>query len=251
MNKKNWASAIVLLALMLGLSTPGLAISLDFIGVAGGPSPVGPYKFIITGDVAIGGSTPLGALPDGEILGICNDISGGVPGFGPGDAWEVQKHNLADVPLLDVLDSGSLQYGKVGTGSETSTRAKFWHDSSTNFLYAEARDYQAGAWLANRVLVNIERTDSQYALWGLFKTNEVLTANQIALKTAAYAAVDSGNWDGWKSFAVYTMVPLGEAPPGGTQEIYVRVPEAASFASLGLYFGGLGLLGYAFRRRMK
>lgn len=251
MMKRNWSSLALTIAAATVSATTASAISLDFIGVPGGGN-IGPYSLQITGDVAILGPPALKALPNGLILGVCNDVAGTVSGTGVGNAWTVQKHALFNSTTNNI---GSLEKGKWDGAGSPSTNAKFFESTpADNFLDATLRDYKAGAWLANRVLNNVGgatgRANAQHALWGLFQTNYALTATQSALKTAAYTAIDSG-WNGWQTFAVYTKVPLGSAPPGGTQEFYVNVPEASSVASLGLYFGGLGLLGYAFRRRMK
>lgn len=250
---KKWCSIAPTIAMTMVFATTASAISLDFISVPGGGN-IGPYQLAITGDVAIAGPPALNALPNGLILGVCNDVAGTVSGFGPGSPWEVQKHALF---TGGAVNSGSLEFGAVGTGVQASTHAKFFGSNPPEFRDANLRDYKIGAYLANNVLTNTQRVDSQHALWAYFNLNHAATrplAQQISiglLIAAAEAAVDSGTWHVWKTFAVYTKVPLGTAPPGGIQEFYVKVPEAASFASLGLYIGGLGLLGYAFRRRMK
>lgn len=238
MKFKGLFTTLLVMALMLGVGTSASAITLELIGAPYGQT--GPYSMQLKGDLPVGGVPSLPALPDQTILMICSDISGGVPG----SVWEVQKHSLTAVSLA----SG------VGDGDPSATRAKFYGDHNIqNFLEATERDYRAGAWLAEQLFNSAgdpALEDKWHgALWGLFNLTQFQEASYVADRTAAYNAVD-GDWDGWKSYAVYTRVPL-EGPPGGTQEFYARVPEAAAFASLGLYLGGLGLLGYAFRRRMK
>lgn len=244
MKFKGLFATVVLMALMLGLGTSASAITLQFVGAPYGQT--GPYSMQLKDDLAVGGVPSLRALPDQTILMICSDVAGGVPGAGV--TWEVQKHSLT---------AASLASG-VGDGDPAATRAKFYGDHNiANFLEATEKDYRAGAWLADQLFKsagNAALEDKWHrALWGLFNLTQFQGGQYALDRVAAYNAIDGigqDPWDGWKSYAVYTRVPL-TGPPGGTQEFYARVPEAAALASFGLYLGSLGLLGYAFRRRMK
>lgn len=239
-------TALLALALMLGLAASASAITLRYVNAPYGQT--GPYEMRIAGDQPVGGSPYLQPLPNTptnqSILMICLDYAGTVPDpeINP---WEVQKHSLTNASLA----------AGVGDGNPTALPAKFYQGhSGVGFLQATERDYRAGAWLAEQLFNaagNASLEDKWHrALWGLFNTNAFQGGQYAIDRAAAYAAL--GNWTGWQNYAVYTRVPL-IGPPGGTQEFYarVRVPEAASLASFGLYLGGLGLLGYAFRRRMK
>lgn len=234
------------LVLLLVIATSASAISLRFVNAPTGQT--GPYGMRINNDLAVGGVPYLQPLPDtpvGQtILMVCNDYSGQVPDPDV-NPWEVQKHSLTNASLA----SG------VGDGDPVAARAKFYGDHNVaNFLEATEVDYRAGAWLAEQVFNaagNAAAEDRWHrALWGLFNQTQFQGGAYATDRAAAYAAV-SGGWSGWQSYAVYTRVPLN-GPPGGTQEFYakVNVPEPAAVASFALYFGSLGLLGFAFRRRM-
>lgn len=254
--KKTVFSAVMLVALTVFFTFTASAISLRFDSNPNGS--IGPYNFEIKNDLAAPGPTTLGALPDGIVKMVCNDIDGSVPdvpGVGGdednGIFWEVQKHALRDSNL------------EIGTGSipPALTKAKFYENTVAPFIYAKQLEYRAGAYLADIVLTTTgtTRSNAQNALWRLFNPTHA-SANSLSyqatldnLINVAKGKVIDGSWTDWKYYAVYTRVPLN-GPPRGTQELYakmVKVPEAASLASLGLYFGGFGLLGYAFRRRMK
>lgn len=265
MNKKNWASVVLLVALVLSMPVAVSAITLEFQGGTF-TGNIGPYTMAIQNDVAITGPPSAPAFANGTVLMICNDFAGRAStSFDP---WEVQKHILVAGANPGTPGEGTLLNGATN-GVEPSTRAKFF-DATGNqtspgtyvngFLKATEVDYRAGAYLSSKIFAAYESNDTstatiyQRALWSLFNSNASETgwnfATYAAQRAEAYTVVNRG-WQGWQQYVVYTKVPLLNAPPGGIQEFYARVPEAASFASLGLYFGGLGLLGYAFRRRMK
>lgn len=240
MKSNGWLRVVMTVALMLGIAASASAITLQFVNAPYGQT--GPYNFNITGDLPVGGDPSLPALPSPSTIPmICDDIAGGVPTGGA--TWEVQKHALTDASLA------------AGVGTPPAASAKFYGDHNVvDFLEADEIDYRAGAWLSEQLFnaVNNAAEEDRWhrALWGLFNLTAYQGGQYDTDRAAAYTAV-AGGWDGWRSYAVYTRIPVDRLGTGGVQEFYARVPEASSLASLGLYIGGLGLLGYGFRRRMK
>lgn len=225
--KRFWLPLAMLVALTTLLAGSASAIELKYTGKAYSPDfgsyYVGPYSFQMDGH---------------DVAGICNDFDGRITS---GQSWTVTRHTLDNAGLV-----GSRYYGQTIGGN-----------------YIDQDDYRAAAYLANQMLAlhngwnsitTAQRellTRLQYAIWTIFDAdnppNNVGTTADInaitALRSQAYAANYSGG--GW---AVFT--PVQWSSTIRPQEILIRVPEASVVGVMGLNFAALGLLGYAFRRRM-
>ncbi|MBE0656234.1 MAG: hypothetical protein IH602_01010 [Bryobacteraceae bacterium] len=247
--KKHWISAALLLALTVVLAGPASAVQLKYTGQAYLPTfgsyYVGAYSAQMnpTGESWAPNSTNWSTQP--TVAAICNDFSGRIA---TGDVWDVTAHEIT------LADLGGSPEAKFWGQSVTDTQA----DRGDNEI--NLNDYLAAAWLSDQLLTYhynwspttavVERTRLQYAIWTVFNSAATTigsTADKaavIAYRQAAFDAV-AGGYTGsdWRVFT--------EVSATGKQEILIRVPEAASFATLGLNFGALVLLGYAFRRRMK
>lgn len=243
--KKHLTMFGTLVALTVLLAASASAITLTFTGGShqhtAGDFYVGPYSLMLDPDRTL---TPNvnGPLPSQFYAGICDDSSATITS---GQTWEVTMHDLTAT-------------GLVG--------AKYFDTTNSATTASSLRKYLAVTYLAEQLLAlptptaawtnvisdanNAARTSYQWAIWTVFNSAPAAPASiastVTSYMTAAYQAVDNLTWTGG-GWAVFTPT----AAYAGRQEMLIRVPEAASLASLGLNFGALGLLGFAFRRRMK
>lgn len=236
--KKFWLPLAFLVALTTLLTGSASATTLTYTGGShqrsAGNYYVGPYSLMLDPD----GSGPLSAQ---FYAGICDDSLGTITG---GQSWEVTRHDLTASGL-----SG----------------AKYFDNTNSSTAAASLRNYLAVTYLAEQLLSlptpsaswnnvisdshNATRTAYQWAIWTIFNSvppaPSSISSTVAAFVADGYAAVDNNNWIGG-GWAVFTPTAAYTA----RQEMLIRVPEATSLASLGLNFGALILLGYAFRRRM-
>lgn len=226
--KRYGITAVAFVVLTLLMASSASAITLKFTGKSyantiGGPN-VGPYSFELDGKA---------------VAGICNDYAGSITS---GQSWVVNQYSLDDASL-----NGPPPAKYQGT------------DVGGNII--DQTDFRAAAYLANQMLAlhtnwtssanNPQLTHLQYAIWTIFNAGTPpggvgSPADQTAiagLRSQAYAANYSGG--GW---ALFTPANSGDA---ARQSVLIRVPEASVLGLLGLNFGALFMLGYAFRRRIK
>jgi hypothetical protein len=244
--RRIWLPLALLVALTTLLAGSASATQLKYTGQAYVPSfgsyYVGAYSAKINPTDAAWASNSANWNSQPTVAAICNDFTGRIS---TGDVWNVAVYELAATDL-----EGAKFWGDAVSGDAVT------RDNNTIDLV----DYQAAAWLSDQLLAyhynwspttaNLERTHIQYAIWSIFDLTAIAsrTTTQVtainAYRQAAFDAVSSGyTGDAWR---VFTEIPA----TGPKQEMLIRVPEAASFASLGLNFGALALLGYVFRRRM-
>lgn len=221
--KRYWLPLAGFIALITLFAGSASAIQLTYTGKSYAPTfgsfYVGPYSFNLDGQA---------------VAGICNDFDGRISS---GQSWTVTQHSLDDTSLV-----GTKYYGKSIAGNSI-----------------DQVDYRAAAYLANQMLAlhtnwtnttfsqKQQLTRLQYAIWTIFDADNpprgVGDVSAIAaLREEAYGANYSGG--GW---AVFT--PTGNSL--ARQEILIYVPEASVLGLMGLNFGALAFLGFAFRRRMK
>lgn len=242
--RKFFLTGVTILALTVLLTASASAITLTFTGgshqnTAGGYL-VGPYSMMLDPDRTLSPNVN-GPLPAQFYAGICDDSAGTITS---GQTWEVTMHDLTAA-------------GLVGT--------KYFDPTNATTADASLRNYLAVTYIAEQLLAlptptsswtnvisdsyNATRTAYQWAIWTIFNSAPAapgsITSAVSSTIAAAYSAVDNNSWTGG-GWAVFTPT----AAYAGRQEMLIRVPEAASLASLGLNFGALALLGFAFRRRM-